>query len=62
MSYPKEDRAEIFTAALLGSSEDFSSPILQGKLSRICQGLRDACGYEENQTLPWEQFLQPIQK
>ncbi len=62
MSYPKEDRAEIFTAALLGSSEDLSSPILQEKLSQICQGLRDACGYPKNQELPWEQFLLPAQK
>lgn len=60
MTYPKEDRAELFAAAMDPYAADyFSAPILQEKLTRICKGIRDAFGLKKDErTFPWEQYLE----
>ena len=60
MSYPKEDRAEIFAAAMdPDAGYLFTSPILQEKLIRICKGIRDAFGLKKDtRAFPWEQHLE----
>lgn len=60
MSYPKEDRARILEYAMIpGNEELFSSQAMQGKLLRICQGIRECFGYEKYQgEFLWEQYLQ----
>lgn len=60
MTYPKEDRAELFAAAMDPYAGDiFDAPILQEKLIRICKGIRDAFGLKkDSRTFPWEQYLE----
>ena len=59
MSYAKEDRARIFEYACMpGNEELFEAPVLQEKLRRICEGIREVFhlqGVEEK--FPWEQYL-----
>jgi len=59
MSFPTEDRSRIFACAVLpGNEEIFASDILQRKLLRLCQGIREAYGLDESpEILPWEQYL-----
>lgn len=58
MSFAIEDRARIFEYACLPDNEVyFTSPTMQEKLRRICNGMRQAFGLQfEN--YPWEQYLQ----
>ena len=60
MTFPKEDRAEIFAAAMdLDSYELFKSEYLQDKLIQICKGIRYAFGWKKDQRIfLWEQCLE----
>ncbi len=64
MTYPREDRAEIFSWAMTSYCEDlFKAPVLQAKLRQYCLGLRTALGLKKDASavLPWEQYLlEPI--
>lgn len=59
MTYPKEDRARILEYAMTpGNAELFRSEHLQGKLIKICKGIRESFGYERyEETFLWEQYL-----
>lgn len=59
MTYAKEDRAILFTAAMEPNGEVLLAiPGLQSKLRYLCDAIREAYGWEETDlTLPWEQHL-----
>ncbi len=58
MSFPVEDRATVFEYTMLeGNEAVFGEKYIQRKLSRICKGLREVFGLEED-AYPWEQYLQ----
>jgi len=59
MSFPREDRARIMSLAMQPDGEAlFDAPILQQKLVRVCAGIREAFGLEEDpRSFPWEQYL-----
>lgn len=59
MSFPREDRAEIFACAMMpGNQELFQTKLMQKKLSALCTGIREAYGLKEyDHMLPWEQYL-----
>ncbi len=59
MSYAKEDRATIFEYACMpGNEEYFQAPVIQEKLRRICNGIREAYGLKQVQwDFLWEQYL-----
>ena len=59
MSFPTEDRARVFAAAVLpGNEQVFSQPILQNKLTILCEAIREAYGLDSSpEVLPWEQYL-----
>lgn len=60
MSFPREDRAEIFAHAMMpGNTELFQTEVMQKKLSSLCTGIREAYGLKNHpQELPWEQYLE----
>lgn len=60
MTYPKEDRARVWEAAMLpGNAELFESEIMQRKLTALCKGVREAYGLKKSEeTFLWEQYLQ----
>ena len=60
MSFPSEDRARIFYYAMTeGNEELFTSSTLQAKLKTLCEGIREAYGWQkESQVFPWEQYLE----
>lgn len=57
---PSEDRRQLFIAAVTeGNEELFTSEIMQNKLRRMCEGIREAYGLENKKELYfWEQYLQ----
>ena len=59
MSYPKEDRARIMEYAMTeGNAHYFQSHTMQSKLLLLCQGIREAFGWEKSpETFLWEQYL-----
>lgn len=59
MSFPKEDRARIMECAMCdGSEELFRSPVMQAKLSCLCQAIREAYGLKKStEVFRWEQYL-----
>ena len=59
MTYAKEDRATLFTAAITADNEAlFSSEIMQSKLETMCKAIRKSYSWEDQElTLPWEQYL-----
>lgn len=59
MSYPLEDRAAVFAAAMgEGNGEVFESKIMQQKLLTLCKAIRDAFEWEKSEeTYIWEQYL-----
>ena len=59
MTFPHEDRSRLFAAAMMdGNEKVFESKYMQAKLKRMCQGIREAYGYEKNgKTYIWEQYL-----
>ena len=59
MSFAKEDRATIFEYACApGNEEYFKSAVLQEKLRRISNGIREAYGLKKVETkFLWEQYL-----
>ena len=59
MTYPHEDRCRIFYYAITeGNEEVFASPVMQSKLKKLCEGIREAYGLEKKEdTYPWEQYL-----
>ena len=59
MTFPHEDRSRLFAAAMMdGNEKVFESKYMQAKLKRMCQGIREAYGYEKNgKTYTWEQYL-----
>ena len=59
MTFPHEDRCRLFVYAMTEGNEDcFQSKTMQSKLKRMCQGIREAYGYEKNgKTYLWEQYL-----
>lgn len=59
MSFPKEDRARIMENAILPGNEAlFRSPILQAKLVKLCEGIRQAYGLRKSpEVFVWEQYL-----
>ncbi len=57
MSFAVEDRSRIFEYACMPGNENyFSSTIMQTKLRRVCSGIRETFGLEE-ESYPWEQYL-----
>ena len=60
MSYPREDRAEIFARAMMPGSEAlFEKDAIQKKLAALCAGIREAYQLENyDGVLPWEQYLE----
>ena len=60
MTYPKEDRAAVFAAAMDPYAADaFDAPVLQQKLIQVCKGIRDAFGLKkDSRSFPWEQYLE----
>ena len=59
MTYPHEDRCRIFYYAITeGNEEVFAAPIMQNKLQKLCEGIREAYGLEKKEDkYPWEQYL-----
>lgn len=59
MTYPMEDRATIFSYAMMPGNEDcFDSKTMQKKLERLCEAIRDAYGWKkDSRAFPWEQYL-----
>lgn len=59
MSFPREDRAEVFALATMPENEGlFASSVMQAKLSALCSGIREAYGLEDyGGALLWEQYL-----
>ena len=59
MTFPHEDRCRLFVYAMTEGNESvFNSEIMQAKLKRMCQGIRESYGYERNgKTYRWEQYL-----
>ena len=58
MSFAKEDRARILEYAVLPDcGHYFRTETMQNKLRLICDGIRQAFGLEDAQTLIWEQYL-----
>lgn len=60
MSFPTEDRARTFRAAIQpGNEELFANETLQDKLIRLCKGIREAYNAEDvTDIFPWEQYLE----
>lgn len=56
---PSEDRRQLFIAAMTEGNQDmFTSEIMQNKLRRMCEGIREAYGLEKKKELYlWEQYL-----
>ena len=59
MSAPAEDRRQLFIAAMAENNEAvFASEIMQNKLRRMCEGIREGYGLEKKKELYlWEQYL-----
>ena len=59
MTFPHEDRCRLFVHAMLDANADlFATDAMQAKLKRMCQGIREAYGYErDGNTYVWEQYL-----
>ena len=59
MTFPREDRSRLFVYAMMDGNESyFTTKTMQAKLKRMCQGIREAYGYEKNgKTYQWEQYL-----
>ena len=59
MKNPYEDRSRMIASAMMeGNEAVFTSKIMQNKLLRICQGIREAYGLEKSkETYFWEQYL-----
>ena len=65
MSFPSEDRASVFAAAILpGNDQLFTGEFLQKKLAMLCEAIREAYGLDDSpEILPWEQYLaKPLAK
>ena len=65
MSFPQEDRARVFTYAMMAGNEGyFVSETMQEKLTAICKGIREAYGWKQSgEVFPWEQYLEkPLAK
>lgn len=60
MSFPTEDRARVFMAAMLAdNAELFAQDTLQDKLLCLCEGIREAYNLEDSTTIfLWEQYLE----
>lgn len=59
MTFPKEDRAQIFAYAMAkGNEEYFVSDVMQSKLRQISKGIREAFGWKKDERIfLWEQYL-----
>ena len=59
MTFPHEDRCRLFVHAMMPDNEAvFTTDAMQAKLKRMCQGIREAYGYErDGNTYSWEQYL-----
>lgn len=59
MTFPHEDRSRLFVAAMgEDNAELFAADVMQAKLKRLCQGIREAYGYERSKDIyAWEQYL-----
>ena len=59
MGYPHEDRSRIFYHAMLAdNAEMFQSSVMQAKLLRVCEGIREAYNLEKKTDVyAWEQYL-----
>ncbi len=65
MSFRTEDRSYIFAYAILPEGQTFfENKTLQKKLTRLCEGIREAYDWEDSpEIFPWEQFLEePLAK
>lgn len=65
MSFPSEDRARVFAAAVMaGNDALFASEIMQAKLVMLCGAIREAYYLDDStEVLPWEQYLEvPLAK
>lgn len=60
MSFPREDRAQIFAYAMVEGNESyFESAAMQKKLLAICKGFREAYDLKKSpETFLWEQYLE----
>lgn len=59
MTFPHEDRSRLFVAAMEeGNADLFASEVMQAKLKRLCQGIREGYGYQRSkEVFAWEQYL-----
>ena len=59
MTFPHEDRSRLFVAAMgEDNAELFATDVMQAKLKRLCQGIREAYSYERSKDVyAWEQYL-----
>lgn len=64
MTFPKEDRAMILQCAMQPGNEDlFAHPIMQTKLAKVCEAIREAFKWEDVQeSFAWEQYLIPTEE
>lgn len=60
LSFPTEDRKQIFYYAMTEAGEGkFQGEALQRKLTALCAGIREAFGWDSTkEAFPWEQYLQ----
>lgn len=58
MTFPYEDRCLLLACAMMdGNHAYFATDIMQEKLATVCEGIRDAYSWYEEEFL-WEQYLQ----
>ena len=59
MTYPWEDRAQFFAAAMTDGNEAvFESETMQIKLRFLGKGIREAFKWKKDErSFPWEQYL-----
>ena len=64
MTYPNEDRATVFEYAMgSGNEAYFATEIMQIKLQKICDAIREAFAWEDvEETFLWEQYLIPAEE
>ena len=61
MTYPREDRAQFFAAAMTEENEAiFESETMQSKLKFFGKAIREAFKWKKDErSFPWEQYLNP---
>lgn len=59
MTFPREDRATLFSCAMMpGNGDIFASSVMQSKLSAVCTAIRESFGWKKSEEVfVWEQYL-----